>query len=57
MSGEIEFDEMYQSAGSKGLKNKPRRRDLKIRGRGTYKKGKPPIITIIEHGTRNTICG
>lgn len=56
LSGDIEIDEMYQSAGSKGLKKKlTRRRGLKLRGRGTYKKDKPPIITIVERGTRNTI--
>jgi len=55
LSGEIEFDEMYQSAGTKGLKKHPRTRGLKLRGRGTYNKDKPPIISIIERGTKNTI--
>ena len=46
---------MCQSADSKGLKKHPRTRGLKQRGRGTYDKDKPPIITITERGTRNTI--
>ena len=28
---------------------------MKLRGRGTYDKDKPPIVSIIERGTRNTI--
>jgi hypothetical protein len=44
LTGDIEFDEMYISAGNKGVKKKltktnfPRRRGLKQRGRGTYEK-------------------
>ncbi len=52
LSGEdIEVDEMYQSAGSKGTKQaerKPRKRGLKLRGRGTYTKDKPPIVAAVE---------
>ncbi|MBM4241605.1 MAG: IS1595 family transposase [Euryarchaeota archaeon] len=39
----------------KVLKKHPRQRGLKLRGRGTYDKDKPPIITMIERGTRKTI--
>jgi transposase-like protein len=47
---DIEVDEMYQSAGSKGKKQterKPRKRGLKLRGRGTYDKDKPPIVAVV----------
>ena len=50
-SDDIEVDEMYQSAGSKGKKQterKPRKRGLKLRGRGTYDKDKPPIVAAVE---------
>lgn len=43
----IEFDELYLSAGEKGnseLGRQPRKRGLKLRGRGTMDKDKPPII-------------
>lgn len=43
----IEFDEMYHSCGQKGEKvshRKPRKRGLKLRGRGTGDQDKPPII-------------
>lgn len=50
---DIEIDEMYQSAGSKGTKQterKPRKRGLKLRGRGTYDKDKPPVVAAVERG-------
>lgn len=50
---EIEIDETYISAGQKGTKNEdrpPRKRGLKLRGRGTYKKDKPPIVGAVERG-------
>ena len=50
---DIEIDEMYQSAGSKGTKQterEPRKRGLKLRGRGTYDKDKPPIVAVVERG-------
>jgi transposase-like protein len=54
MSAEdIEIDEMYQSAGEKGKKQttrNPRKRGLKLRGRGTYAKDKPPIVTVVGRG-------
>ena len=43
----IEFDELYLSCGEKGncdLDRPPRKRGLKLRGRGTMDKDKPPII-------------
>ncbi len=39
----------------KDLKKESRTRGLKQRGRGTYEKDKPPVITMVERGTRNTI--
>jgi len=53
MKGIVELDEVYVTAGSKGkhdLKRPPRVRGLKVRGRGTYKKDKPPIMGIVERG-------
>ena len=48
----VEADEMYQNAGKKGLlhpdpEDPPRRRANKVRGYGTSKKGRPPILGII----------
>jgi len=43
----IEFDELYLSVGEKGnmnLDRPPRKRGLKLKGRGTMDKDKPPII-------------
>lgn len=68
LTGTIEMDELYQSAGNKGngrrfekigddnkskgiIKNlgrEPRKRGLKIRGRGSYEKDKPPVIGMTE---------
>lgn len=45
----IEIDEMYMSVGSKGTRQterKPRRRGLRLRGRGTGDKDKPPIVGV-----------
>jgi transposase-like protein len=54
LSGDdVEVDEMYQSAGSKGTKQTerpPRKRGLKLRGRGTYAKDKPPIVAAVCRG-------
>jgi len=50
---DIEVDEMYIAAGEKGTKQtkrRPRKRGLKLRGRGTYGKDKPPIVAIVERG-------
>ncbi|MHC1567546.1 MAG: hypothetical protein ACXQTD_07540 [Candidatus Syntropharchaeia archaeon] len=43
-------DEMiYITAGEKGIKqDRPRRRDLRRRGRGTYEGDKPPVQTFTE---------
>ncbi len=65
LSGTVEMDEVYQTAGSKGngrntregnkskgirknLGRKPRKRGLKIKGRGSYRKDKPPVIGMVE---------
>ena len=47
LEGETETDEMYIPVGEKGTKQtkrKPRKRGLKLRGRGTWDKDKPPIV-------------
>ena len=57
-SEDIEVDEMYQSAGEKGKKQEgrePRNRGLKLKGRGTYKKNKPPIVAAVERGGKIVI--
>jgi transposase-like protein len=70
LSGTVEIDEAYQTAGSKGngintqqgnkskgikkdLGRKPRKRGLKKKGRGSYRKDKPPVIGMVgrESGT------
>jgi transposase-like protein/IS1 family transposase len=59
LSGEdIEVDEMYQSAGSKGKKQTertPRKRGLKLCGRGSYDKDKPPIVAAVERNRKAVI--
>lgn len=53
LSGVVEMDEMYVSAGQKGTRcvsRRPRRRGLKLRGRGTWEKDKPPIMALLERG-------
>lgn len=53
LSGVVEIDEMYLSVGQKGtrcLSREPRKRGLKLRGRGTWEKDKPPIIGLLERG-------
>lgn len=47
MEETVEIDELYHSAGQKGTKceqREPRKRGLKLRGRGTWNKDKPPIV-------------
>jgi len=47
----VEFDEMYLSCGSKGEEvsdREPRKRGLKLKGRGTMDKDKPPIIGVCD---------
>jgi len=51
LKGEVEIDETYVSAGQKGTEcadRAPRKRGLKLRGRGTYDKDKPPIVALVE---------
>jgi transposase-like protein len=55
LSGVVEMDEMYIPTGQKGtrrLSRRPRRRGLKLRGRGTWEKDKPPIMGLLERGGR-----
>jgi|SRR3989338_62867 len=47
LEGETETDEMYIPVGekvTKQIERKPRKRGLKLRGRGTWDKDKPPIV-------------
>ncbi|MBI2971639.1 MAG: IS1595 family transposase [Candidatus Aenigmarchaeota archaeon] len=58
LSGKVEIDEMYIAAGEKGsktLKRPPRKRGLKLRGRGTYDKDKPPIVGSVERKGKITL--
>jgi transposase len=59
MSGVVEADEVYVTAGLKGRNNsqrikrlgrKPRRRGLKRRGRGTWSEDKPAVFILVERG-------
>jgi len=51
LEGIVEFDETYVHAGRKGKKKrKPRVRGLRTRGRGTWKKDKPPVMTMVKRG-------
>lgn len=51
LEGIVEFDETYVHAGRKGKKKrKPRKRGLRTRGRGTWKKDKPPVMTMVKRG-------
>lgn len=55
LEGETETDEMYIPVGEKGTKQtkrKPRKRGLKLRGRGTWSKDKPPIVGTFKRGGR-----
>ncbi len=68
LSGTVEIDEVYQTAGSKGngrktrednkskgirkdLGRDPRKRGLKVKGRGSFQKDKPPVIGMVERGS------
>ena len=45
----VEIDEIYITAGEKGIKqDRPRRRGLRRRGRGTYDGDKPPVQAFTE---------
>lgn len=56
---ELEIDEMYVTAGCKGKKKtecQPRRRGLRAnRGRGTFEKDKPFIVTFVCRDTKKTL--
>ena len=61
LQGEVEIDEVYQTAGLRGRNNsilikllgrKPRRRGLKRRGRGAYREDRVPVLAFIERGGR-----
>jgi ISXO2-like transposase domain/Transposase zinc-ribbon domain len=52
---QVEVDECYQSAGSKGLAREvarrecaPRQRGLQLRGRATAELGRPPILGLVQ---------
>jgi hypothetical protein len=54
LEGVIEVDEVYVHAGEKGKKKENgigRRRGLRKRGRGTWEKDKPPVLTIVKRGS------
>jgi transposase-like protein len=55
LNGPVEADETYQSAGHKGLTRpgedsgrEPRQRGVKLRGRATAEKGRPPILGLAQ---------
>jgi transposase-like protein len=51
LEGIVELDEAYVHAGRKGKKQPgARQRGLRTRGRGTWKKDKPPVLTMIKRG-------
>src|SRR5260370_15138377 len=52
---QVEADECYQSAGSKGLPREverrdraPRQRGIQLRGRATAETGRPPILGLVQ---------
>ena len=52
---QVEADECYQSAGSKGLPREverydrvPRQRGIQLRGRATAEMGRPPILGLVQ---------
>jgi hypothetical protein len=52
---QVEADECYQSAGSKGLAREverhdraPRQRGLQLRGRATAETGRPPLLGLVQ---------
>src|SRR6056297_546378 len=53
LSGPVEIDEVYVSAGLKGRERdqESRSRGLSTRGRGTYDGDKPPVFTLIDRGS------
>jgi transposase-like protein len=53
LSGPVEIDEVYVSAGLKGCERdqESRSRGLSTRGRGTYDGDKPPVFTLVDRGS------
>ncbi|RLM95317.1 IS1595 family transposase [Haloarcula sp. Atlit-7R] len=53
LSGPVEIDEVYVSAGLKGRERdqKSRSRGLSTRGRGSYAGDKPPVFTLVDRGS------
>jgi hypothetical protein len=54
LEGVIEVDEVYVHAWEKGKKKENgigRSRGLRKRGRGTWEKDKPPVLTIVKRGS------
>jgi transposase-like protein len=53
LSGPIEIDEVYVSAGLKGRERdqESRSRGLSTRGRGSYDGDKPPVFTLVDRGS------
>lgn len=52
LSGPVEIDEVYVSAGLKGRERdqKSGSRGLSTRGRGSYEGDKPPVFTLVDRG-------
>jgi hypothetical protein len=55
LAHQVEADECYQSAGSKGLPREverrdraPRQRGIQLRGRATAETGRPPILGLVQ---------
>ena len=55
LSGPVEIDEVYVSAGLKGRERNQelRSRGLSTRGRGSYAGDKPPVFTLVDRGSDN----
>jgi len=60
LSGHVEADEFYQTAGAKGRPGyvqaqwrAPRRRGLSQRGRGSWEKDQPPILGLVQRRDRD----
>jgi transposase-like protein len=53
LSGPVEIDEVYVSAGLKGRERdqKSRWRGLSTRGRGSYEGDNPPVFTLVDPGS------
>ena len=53
LSGPVEIDEVYVTAGKKGRERdgRSRSRGLSTRGRGSYDGDKPPVFILVDRGT------